>query len=72
MENNEIMQNEDIMEEIVEVVPSKTEKAFTIALGVGVATLVGLTIYKKLIKPAIDKKKAAKEAANESTVADEE
>ena len=64
---NEIMHNEEVIEEAVEAIePEKSGKGLLIAAAVGAAVLVGRIIYKKAIKPAIEKRKAKKAEAIEA------
>lgn len=70
MEVNEMI-NEAVENEGAEVVEKIANgRSFGgIALGVGAATAivgVGVVVYKKVVKPAIAKRKAAKEAKAES------
>lgn len=58
---NEIMNNEEIMEGVAEAATTSSGKGLKIAVGAGVALLVGGIVVKKLIKPAIAKAKAKKE-----------
>ena len=66
MENEEIMMTNN--EEVVDLVPIENETEETsgnglkVAVGVGVAGLVGVILYKKVISPFMAKRKAAKEA----------
>lgn len=59
---NEIMINEEVVEEAAEVVGFDPKKGL-IAAGIGVAAIVGVIVYKKVVKPLIAKKKALKEQA---------
>ena len=62
MENNEVMVAEDVIETAVEVVKAKPKAAVTIAIATGGLAILGIVVYKKVIKPRRDKKKAEKEA----------
>ena len=70
---NKIMENEEIVVATEEIATSKTGKVAKVAIGVGLAALVGRVIYKRVIKPRIAMAKAKKaQRAAEETVASEE
>lgn len=60
--NQELLTNEEVVTEVAEEIISEgTKKSFSLAKGIGVATLIigtGLIVYKKVIKPKRDAKKA--------------
>jgi flagellar biosynthesis/type III secretory pathway M-ring protein FliF/YscJ len=56
----EIMNNEEVFE-TVEDIETNSNKAFVVAVGIGLALLVGTITYKKIVKPLIAKHKAKKE-----------
>lgn len=60
MENNEILVNEDVIETTEEIMTDSSNKGLIVA-GVACALVVGAIVYKKLIKPAIAKRKAKKQ-----------
>lgn len=68
---NEIMNGEEIVEEVTEVatVPGPNLKK---AVVIGLTVLAGVVIYKKLIKPAIDKAKARRGGLDPIEVAADE
>lgn len=59
---NEIMNNEEVIEVVEEVAPTKAGKVAIAVAVAGVAVLGGKVLYKKVIKPAIAKLKAKKAA----------
>lgn len=59
---NEIMVNNEVVENTEEIATEQSGKGLLIAAGVGLAVIVGGIVYKKVIKPAIAKAKAKKEA----------
>lgn len=63
MENNEIMVNEDVLNAVEETVTSSPKcSVANVAFGAVVGLVVVGFVYKKFIKPRIDKAKAKKEA----------
>ncbi len=66
MEENKIMNNEEVIE-VTEEIVSKTasHKVLKMAAGVGLTVIVGGIAYKYIVKPAIAKHKAKKEASAE-------
>lgn len=64
MANNEIIYQDGLVEEGEEMIVTKKKprSGLKIAAGIGLAAIAGGLLYKKLIKPAIAKAKAAKEA----------
>lgn len=65
MENNEIMLDEEVFE-AAEEVAVRPSKALVAAGAVAGVVLVGVVVYKKLIKPAIAKAKAKKKIIADS------
>lgn len=63
MENNEIMVNDEVIEATEEIADVKSGNGLFVAAAVGAALIVGAIVYKKVIKPAIAKAKAKKEAS---------
>ena len=62
MENIEVMNNEVVVEEAVETAVNVPKISVKKAVGIGVVVFaIGYVVYKKVIKPAVDKKKAAAE-----------
>lgn len=59
---NEIMINEEVVEEAAEVAGFDSKKGL-IAVAIGAAAIVGVVVYKKVVKPMIAKRKAQKEQA---------
>ena len=57
---NEMMINEEVIEGVAEVDTGSSKKGL-IALGIGVAVLAGVLVYKKVVKPIRAKRKAKKE-----------
>lgn len=74
METNEIMTNDEVMFEVAEdIVPAESGNGLKIALGIGLAVLVGGVVYKYVVKPIWCKVKAAKEEAElDSQIDDDE
>lgn len=58
---NEVMTNNEVIEVAEEITPVNYSKKGLIIAGAAAALVVGAIIYKKIIKPAIAKKKAEKE-----------
>ena len=60
--NQELLTNEEVVTEVAEEIISEgTKKSFSLAKGIGIATLLigtGIIVYKKVIKPKRDAKKA--------------
>ncbi len=74
MEQNTIM-NEEMVEDVVEnvseeVVSTKTGKVVKIGVGVAIATLGGVLLYKKVLKPLAAKIKAKRAARKETITKD--
>ena len=67
MENNEVMVAEDVIETAVEIVKKKPKVGVTIAIATGGLAVLGIIVYKTVIKPRREKKKAEKAEA-EATV----
>lgn len=69
MMNNEIMVNEEIMDAVEEAVVSRTFNEGLVYGSVGTAAVMigGHFLIKKVVKPAIQKIKAKKEAEAEIT-----
>lgn len=72
--NEQVIMNDEVVENVAEnatkeIATSKSAKIAKTAVGVGLATLVGVVIYKKVIKPIAAKIKA-KKAAKNNAVAD--
>ena len=61
---NEIMNNEVVIEEVTEITEVDSNKGL-IAFGICVAALGGVLLYKKVVKPLLNKRKAKKEQAEE-------
>lgn len=59
MENMEMMNNAEVVEEVVEVPVENYNNGLKKALVVGGIVLAGFVLYKKVIKPAMRKKKAS-------------
>lgn len=57
---NEIMNNEMAVEEVAEVATVDSRRGLKALAVTGLALVVGGIVYKKLIKPAIAKRKAKK------------
>lgn len=74
---NEMIMNEEVIETATEELAAVDSKKGLIAAGVAVAIIGGVIVYKKVIKPALAKRKAKKEAEateeefDESTVSEE-
>lgn len=73
---NEIMINEEVVDGVAEVTTVDSKKGL-IAIGATAAAVLGVIIYKKVIKPKIAKRKAMKqnteiEADYEEPVNDQE
>lgn len=73
---NEIMINEEVIDGVAEVTTVDSKKGL-IAIGATAAAVLGVIIYKKVIKPKIAKRKAMKqnteiEADYEEPVNDQE
>lgn len=63
---NEIIANEEVANVVTEdIAVDNAGNGLKVAVGIGLATVVGIIVYKKLIKPAIAKHKAKKEAAKQ-------
>lgn len=62
----QIMVNEEVMEATEDVVTTKSGNAVKAVVGVGVVALVGRVIYKRVIKPIINKRKAKKEVSHQT------
>lgn len=60
MEQN-IMANEEVVEATEEIVTTSSGKAVGTIVGLGLTALVGVFVYKRVVKPFIAKVKAAKE-----------
>lgn len=62
---NEIMVNEEVVTDVVDVAAEETGKGLKIAVGIGLAALVGVVAYKvgKKVVAKIKTKKALKAAA---------
>ena len=60
--NQELLTNEEVVTEVAEEIVSEgVKKSFSLAKGIGIATLLigrGIVVYKKVIKPKRDAKKA--------------
>lgn len=76
---NEVMFNEEVVGEVVEAteIANCDSKKGLIAIGLGLAALGGVLLYKKVIKPIRAKRKAKKEAKvieadYEETIVEEE
>ena len=72
MENMEVVMNEvEVMEtaaEAVEVPAENSGKGLKVALAVGAVVLGGYLLYKKVIKPAIDRKKINADESKDAQV----
>ena len=66
MENNEVMVAEDVIETAVEIVKRKPKVGVTIAIATGGLAVLGIVVYKTVIKPRREKKKAEKAAMIET------
>lgn len=60
--NQELLTNEEVVTEVAEEIASEgVKKSFSLAKGIGIVTLLigtGIVVYKKVIKPKRDAKKA--------------
>ena len=60
--NQELLTNEEVVTEVTEEIASEgVKKSFSLAKGIGIVTLLigtGIVVYKKVIKPKRDAKKA--------------
>ena len=60
--NQELLTNEEVVTEVAEEIISEgTKKSFSLVKGIGIAAFVigtGIVVYKKVIKPRHDAKKA--------------
>lgn len=60
MDTNEIMNNE-VIETTEEIVKTSSGKTLKVAGGIGLAVIAGVVVYKYIVKPMVDKRKAEKE-----------
>lgn len=59
--NEEIITNEEVIETTEEIVKAGSGKGLKVAVGAGLAILIGINVYKYVAKPLTAKIKAKKE-----------
>lgn len=71
MDTNEIMTNEEVIETAEEIVQNGSGKGFKVAVGIGLAVLAGVIVYKYVAKPMMTKIKAQKEPVSQEILEEE-